>query len=60
MNDVIKNPSNHVDRTSDGRFHAFWHSQLVVTKDGRMRQFEVEADAWEFLAVCDNAGRIIQ
>lgn len=58
MTGEIKNPENRVNATSDGKFHAFWHGR-VVFENGRVKRFETESEAWEFLARCDLAGKII-
>jgi hypothetical protein len=39
-------------------FTPFWHGQ-VVFENGRVRRFETESKAWEFLACRDLAGKII-
>jgi hypothetical protein len=53
-----KTNENRVDPTHDGKFHAFWHGQVVFEK-GRVKRFQTENDAWKFLADCDLAGKII-
>jgi hypothetical protein len=58
MADEIKNPSNRVDPSHGDKFHAFWHER-VVYENGRVKRFETESEAWEFLARCDLAGKII-
>ena len=58
MVDQAKNPNNRVDRSADDTFLAFWHGQ-VVYQNGRVKRFETEHDAWEFLARCDLEGKII-
>ena len=58
MADEIKNPSNNVDRSANGTFLAFWRGQMVYEK-GRVKRFETESEAWEFLSRCDAAGKII-
>jgi hypothetical protein len=50
----IKTDDNRVDATLDGKFHAFWRGQ-VVYENGRVKRFEAESKAWEFLARCDLA-----
>jgi len=50
--------SNRVDRTANGAFSAFWHG-AVAYENGRVKRFETESEAWEFLARCDLAGKII-
>ena len=54
----IKTDDNRVDATFDGKFHAFWHGR-VVYKNGRVKRFETESEAREFLARCDLADKII-
>ena len=49
--------SNRVESSFDGRFHAFWRGR-VVTEKGRIKRFESEREAWEFLALCDALGRV--
>ena len=58
MTDEIKNPNNRVDPSHDGKFHAFWHER-VVYENGRVKRFETEREAWEFLARCNLARKII-
>jgi len=58
MTEEIKNPSNRVDRSANGRFHAFWRGQ-VVYDNGRVREFETERDASSYLGRCDTAGKVI-
>jgi hypothetical protein len=58
MADEIKNPNNKVDPTTHGKFHAFWRGQMTY-ENGRVKRFETENEAWEFLARCDAAGKII-
>ena len=58
MADKIKNPHNRVDCSANGTFHAFWNGRLVY-ENGRVKRFETEREAWEYLARCDEAGKII-
>ena len=58
MADTMKNPSNRVDRSANGIFYAFWREQMVY-ENGRVKRFETEREAWEYLARCDLAGKII-
>jgi hypothetical protein len=58
--------SNRVDRTANGAFSAFWHGAFsafwhgaVAYENGRVKRFETESNAWEYLARCDLAGKII-
>src|SRR5450759_2982771 len=37
MTDEIKNPSNRVDPSHDGKFHAFWHERVVYA-NGRVKR----------------------
>ena len=59
MADEIKNPSNRVDRSANAKFHAIWRGQ-VVYMSGRVKEFETEFDAWDYLARCDSIGRILE
>jgi hypothetical protein len=56
--DETRNQSNRVDASIGGKFHAFWNRR-VVFENGRVKRFESESEAWEFLARCDIAGKII-
>ena len=58
MADGNKIQSNRVDCSASGTFHAFWRGR-VVFENGRVRRFETEREAWEFLARCDTADKII-
>jgi hypothetical protein len=59
MADEIKNPTNRVDRAASGKFHAIWRGQLVYMS-GRIKEFETESDAREYLARCDAAGKVLE
>ena len=58
MTSEDKTQSNRVDRSANGAFCAFWHGQMTY-ENGRVKRFETEQQAWEFLARCDTAGKII-
>jgi hypothetical protein len=58
MTDEIKNPSNRVDSSANGKFHAFWRGRMVF-ENGRVKRFESESEAWEYLARCDLTGKIL-
>ena len=58
MTDEIENPNHRVDQSPNDGFIAFWHGQ-VVYENGRVKKFETERDAWEYLTRCDKAGKII-
>ena len=58
MADTIKNTSNRVDSLANGIFYAFWREKMVY-ENGRVKHFETEGGAWEYLARCDLAGKII-
>jgi hypothetical protein len=58
MTEIIKNPSNRVNRTFNATFQAFWNGRDVY-ENGRVKHFETEGGAWEYLARCDLAGKII-
>ena len=55
--DEIKGSANRVDR-SGMSFLAFWHGRIVY-ENGRVKRLKTENEAYEFLARCDSAGRII-
>ncbi len=52
------NTNNRVEPSSGGGFIAFWKGSMVY-ENGRVKRFETEFDAWEYLARCDAAGKII-
>ena len=54
----IRKPDSRVDRSYDGKYHAFWRGRIVYEK-GQVKRFETERDAWEYLARCDATGKII-
>jgi hypothetical protein len=58
MSFEIEKPINRVDRSANGSYLAFWHGR-VVFENGRVKRFETKPEAWEFLARCDLAGKII-
>jgi hypothetical protein len=58
ITDETKIQSSRVDRSAKGGFIAFWRGQ-VVYENGRVKKFETERDAWEYLTRCDKAGKII-
>ena len=58
MTDEDRTQANRVDRLMDGAFSAFWHGQIAY-ENGRVKHFETELKALEFLARCDVAGKII-
>ena len=57
MADESKSQDNKVDRLYDGKFHAFWRGDIVYA-NGRVKRFETQQEAWEFLALCDSLGKI--
>jgi hypothetical protein len=59
MGDEIKNTNRRVDRSAIGKFHVFWRGQLVCV-NGKVREFETERDASEYLNRCDAAGRVLE
>jgi uncharacterized protein (DUF427 family) len=50
--------TNRVERSMNDTFCAFWHGQMAY-ENGRVKRFKTEHAAWEFLARCDAAGKII-
>lgn len=57
MTDENNDQINSVD-CSDNGYHAFWHGRMVY-ENGRVKRFKTESEAWEYLARCDEAGKII-
>ena len=53
-----REPRDRVEPSISGGFIAFWRERMVF-ENGRAKKFETEDDAWEFLARCDAAGKII-
>jgi hypothetical protein len=58
MTQEITNPNNRVDPSPNGMFLAFWNGR-VVFENGRVKRFQTEQEAWDFLVQCDEAGKII-
>jgi hypothetical protein len=58
MTDETKNPINRVDPSTGGKFHAFWRGQMAY-ENGRVKRFATEGAAWDYLAQCELAGKII-
>jgi hypothetical protein len=58
VTDEIERPNNRVDRSANGEFIAFWRGQVVYA-NGRVKKFETESDARQYLTRCDAAGKII-
>ncbi|MGA7387727.1 MAG: hypothetical protein WBW99_07335 [Pseudolabrys sp.] len=54
MPEEIKNPNNKVERSYEGKYYAFWRGHIVYEhQKTRVRRFETERAAWEYLALCD-------
>jgi hypothetical protein len=49
--------ANRVDASGEG-FLAFWR-RTIIYKNGHVRRFESEREAWAFLERCDEAGKIL-
>ncbi|MCX7306604.1 MAG: hypothetical protein NTZ72_01045 [Afipia sp.] len=59
MADETKDPKNRVDRSFDGKYFAYWRGRVVYEhKKGRVKRFDKESDAWEYLALCDALGKL--
>lgn len=56
----VKNRPNQVRSTENmiGKYYVLWRSETVL-ENGRKKEFAREADAWNFLAQCDEAGRLV-
>jgi len=59
MSVEIKNAGNRVEHSASGAYIAVWLGREVY-ENGRLKKFETERDAWEYLARCDTAGKIIR
>ena len=53
-----ENHDNRVDSAANGAFLAFWHGRMAY-ENGRVKRFETEREAWQFLSRCDAAGKIV-
>jgi hypothetical protein len=54
-----RNPDNRVMLSYDGRYQAFWRGRVVYDQaKSRIKRFEKESDAWEYLALCDALGKL--
>jgi hypothetical protein len=59
MSKEIKNISNRVERSYEGKCYAFWRGRIVYEhQKTRVRRFETEREAWEYLALCDALGKL--
>jgi hypothetical protein len=58
MSDDITNQSNQVRQEAE-KFYVLWRGQAVCTPEKNIRLFDTQREAYEFLAHCDSAGRII-
>ena len=60
MSSKVKNRSNQVRsiENNNGKYYALWRGETVL-ENGRKKEFAREADAWNFLAQCDEAGRLV-
>jgi hypothetical protein len=59
MTDEIKNSDNRVNLSYDGKFHAHWRGRVIYDFDkSRIKRFENERNAWEYLALCDALGKL--
>ena len=56
--DAMTDEKSRVDRLANGTFSAFWRGQIVYDK-GRVKHFETEREAWDYLATCDEAGKVV-
>jgi hypothetical protein len=53
-------PSNQVRSVPslNKKYYVLWRGETVY-ENGRIKEFESEADAWNYLAQCDATGRLI-
>ena len=59
MSKEIKNISNRVERSYEGKCYAFWRGRIVYEhQKTRVRRFKTEREAWEYLALCDALGKL--
>ena len=59
MSKEIKNISNRVERSYEGKYYAFWPGRIVYEhQKTRVRRFKTEREAWEYLALCDALGKL--
>jgi hypothetical protein len=56
MADEIKNPTNRVDRSASGISCNLARTVSVH----EWKNVETESDAWEYLARCDAAGKVLE
>jgi hypothetical protein len=47
-----------VSKAANGKFVALWRGEPIY-QAGEIRQFDSEAEGWQFLARCEVAGRIV-
>ncbi len=53
------NPLNRVDLSFDGKYLTFWRGRVVYDPSkSRIKRFENESDAREYLALCDALGKL--
>jgi len=50
--------THRVDRSANGTYIALWRGQMAY-ENGRVKRFATEGAAWDYLAQCDLAGKII-
>lgn len=57
MSEELTPPSNQVRSVANvnGKYYVLWRGETVY-ENGRIKEFESEADAWSYLAKCDAAG----
>ena len=59
MPEQIENIGNRVDCLYDGSYCAFWRGSIVYEhQKTHIRRFETEPDAWKYLALCNELGKI--
>jgi hypothetical protein len=59
MSEDIKNTANQISRSANGKWHVFWRGLVAYTNAGKVREFDSEQEARQFLVRCDAAERIV-
>ena len=60
MSDGPKNTGNQVSRNSNGKYFVFWRGVVVNDANDRVREFETDREAQNFLVHCDAVGQVVE